>query len=105
MKIYILHQNGEIRVTGHIDVFNKDILESDNPQYTAEEISQEDYDIINGKQENFSVEGGKIKEKTQLQKDEIQMRKDDWVKDNTLRGLQTQLKDMRIELLKINEKL
>lgn len=95
MTYFILKDNNGIRVSGQIDVFDKKLLEDNNPQYTALEITEQEYNNIKTAQEHFNVVSGKIQEKTVKEKADIQKTKDDWVNNNTLKGLQQQLSDIK----------
>ena len=105
MTYFTLHQNGQIRVSGQIDVFNRKMLEDNNPDYIALEITEEEYNTIKSAQENFYIIDKKIQEKSQKEKDDIQKIKDDWIANNTLRGLQKQVADMSTQLSTISAKI
>lgn len=100
MTYFILKDDSGIRVSGQIGIFNKKMLEDMNPQYTALEITEQEYNNIKLTHENFRIVKDKIEEKTVKEKDDIQKAKDDWVNNNTLKGLQKQLADLKSSIIK-----
>lgn len=96
MKYFILHDDNGIIASGQVNLFIKKMLEDMNPQYNALEITEQEYNTIKLVHENFRIVKDKIHEKTVKEKADIQKTKDDWVNNNTLKGLQKQLSELKI---------
>lgn len=97
MKTHIVYNSrGEIKEMGG---FGFDIDEGSKKDMLPEdeflmEISEEDYRKMEGKLEYFKVVDGKPREKTAIEKKEIDLAREKWRRENTIDGIRERMRGL-----------
>ncbi len=99
IRLYLLYnKNGTITETagaGYGFEFDEKAIEFNHPDKKVMEITEKDYDVIKDNLEYFEIVKGRIKPKTEEEKQIIRENKEEWNRYHTIEGLQEQIDELR----------
>lgn len=102
MRFYLIHKKGKITETsdaGHGANFDKKGLELSHKDETVLKINEDDYNKIKDNLEFFEIKNDIIIEKTDTEKNIIEIKKVEWINNNTIEGLKNKITNIEKNLI------